>query len=554
MKIKKYIAMFLILAVALSMVACKGAEDKESAETSTAAPESTVQAEKALNEYEDVMKLKVAYFNGTAQPPDPVNNLTVKYIRDTVKIDLSESIFLGGEDPYQKMSLMVASQEMPDVIVGWRVPQLTELINQFADAGMLLETEPYFKYIPNITKHYTDATLDVVRNPKDSKLYEVPSWCVNPDLKDYKYTIEPNLSLVIRRDLVDQNGLKIPKTMDEFYNLLKTFKTLPDVKGQKIIPLQNFNWDDFELLIGGGFDIWKHRMDLNDAEKRTVSMYETSDYIEFLKYAAKLYREGLIDPEIFTSSYQIAYERMGAGRTGVCVDWPNNIDTNTGALQKNVPNGMLEAMSVPSVDGNGHTEYWQVATLGACDTIISKNVSDPARIMKFFDWQFTQEGWATVAMGAPSKEEGSWYIEDGKAYYNKDVYDAKVAADPAYATKIGGWVYMTVGQFQYKPEDIGLICEKISDAQRVYAAEQNMDDVWMNQEYERWQAIAPGPVKTEKNTAVTQLIKSAVSEIVMKAKSDEEVVAMHKKMMEKAIAAGLTAVQQEEYASIKALK
>jgi ABC-type glycerol-3-phosphate transport system substrate-binding protein len=549
----KTLYMLLVLVTVISMlVSCAQSTPTAGPTSGPTSGPTADPAEKTLQEYTDVMKVDCAFYVGTAAPPDLMNNLTVKYIRDTLKIDISGSIFLAGENAAEKMALMVASKTMPDVINFWKDPIMDELVKQFADAGMLLETEPLFKYIPTITPNYTKIVLDINRNPTDGKIYSVPSWAVNPDNKAVSYTIEPNLDLVVRRDLLDTVGKPLPKTMEDFYQLLVAFKELPDVNGKKMIPLQPLmGFSDFEMLVGAGFGIWKHRKDMNEAEKRLVNMYEVPEYVEFLKYAAKLYREGLVDPEMFVTTYEKCYERVGEGRVGVYIEWPNNIDVNNAAIQKNIPSAKYEAISVPRLDGLGTTDYWHTATLGACTTIVNKNFPDPVRLMKFFDWQFTTEGWATVALGAPSKTEGAWYMEGGDYFFNKPVYDELVKIDPSYSNKIGAWVYFMVGQLVYLPEDIGLKYEGGTDPDRLLAKERNIDDVYMDQEYELWQAIPMGPIEKEKGTAITQIFTNMTQSIVMESKTDAEVVTAYNTMMDEAKSAGLIEMLKEQYQLIK---
>lgn len=517
----------------------------------TVAPTSA-EVEKDLKDYTDIMKIDCAIFTGVGAPPDLVNNLTVKYIRDNYKIDLSGATFLAGENPADKMALMVASNEMPDVVNFSRSSVMDELVIQFADAGMLLELEPLFKYIPTITPNYTKTILDTNRNPTDGKIYSLPSFTVNPENKSVNYTIEPNIDMVVRKDLLQQLGKDIPETMDEFYDLLVAFKGLPDVNGKKFIPYHPLHgFRDFEMLIGAGFGIWKHRKDVNESEKRLVNMYELPEYLEFLKFSAKLYREGLVDPEMFTNALAKTYERVGEGRVGIYNEFPNNIDVNNVSIRKNIPTATYEAITVPRLTDLGSTEYWQTTTLGSCTTIVNKDIADPVRLMKLFDWMFTTEGWSTVAWGAPSKTQGAWYMENGDYFYNKPVYDALVKAEPSYGQTIGAWKYWLVGQLVYLPEHIGLKYEGGTDPDRLLAKERNINEVWMDQEYELWQAIPMGPIETEKGTAISQIFTNMTQQIILESKSDAEVMESYNTMMEEAKKAGLIEMLKEQYALIK---
>lgn len=522
------------------------------AATAEPTPEPTT-AEKSLQDYPDVMKLKVAYYVGTACPPDAVNNPTVKYIRDTCKVDLSESIFLAGEDAITKMGLMVASNSMPDVVNFATGPQYTDLVAQFASAGMILETEPYFQYIPHMTQSFTDTIIKSYRDSSDNKLYCLPSFTVNMDNKNIKYTVEPNTDMVVRKDLLDQLGLQAPVTMDDLYNVLTKLKTLPAVGGKAFIPLEVLNgYGDFEQLIGGGFGIWTHRTDMNDAEKRTVDKHETSDYLEFLKYAAKLYREGLVDPDMFATSWDKTNAKVCEGRVGIALEYPNSINKDNSTTQKTIPTAKFEAISLPRLPSVQNTMYWPNSTLGWMNTIVSKKAADPVRVMKLLDWMCTTEGWATVAWGAPDKVKGPWYIENGKDYWNASTWAALTKSDSTWVSGYGNWVYFIVGVQSFLPQDIGInLPEGDANPDRTLAAQRNNSEIWTNQEYELWQAIPAGPVATEKSTAIQSIFDTQCQQIIMSCKSDEEVVAKYNAMMQDAKNAGLIEMLQEKYQQIQ---
>ena len=501
------------------------------------------------------MKLNVAYYIGTASPPDAVNNPTVKFIRDTCKVDLSGSIFLGGDDPVTKMSLMVASGSMPDVVNFGTGQQYSDLVSQFADAGMILETEPYFSYIPHITNNYTDTVLNSYRNPSDGKLYCLPSFTVNManDDKLFHYTIEPNTDMIVRTVSLSQVGVAEPVTMDDLYNALTKLKTLPAVNGQSFIPLEVLSgYSDFEMLIGGGFGIWTHRKDMDDADKRTVDIHETADYLAYLKYAAKLYREGLVDPDLFTTSWDKTSVNVRDGRVGIALDYPNDIGVDNTTIQKTIPTAKFEAISLPRLPTVTNTMYWQNSTLGWMNTIISKKVSDPIRVMKLLDWMCTTEGWATVCWGAPDKAKGPWYEDNGVGYWNASAWAAAGKADSTWQTGYGGWVYFITGVLAYLPQDIGLkLPEGDSNPDRTLAAQRNNSEVWTDQEYELWQAIPPGPIATAKNTAIQSIFQTQCQQIIMTCKSDDEVVAKYNAMLQDAQNAGLTDVEKEKYQQIQ---
>ncbi len=563
----KFASVMLAICITMTLFAgCGNTEqnaDNSSTGSSTTASSQAAGGEsqadpygKKLEEYTEDMKLSPYYGIGTASPTDPVNNATVKYIRDKFKIDLSGSIFISGENPVDKISMMIASNDMPEVVCMGVDTTMKELVNKFADAGMIIETSDYIqKFMPNLNKHFTDTILNSYVNAKDDKLYCIPGGTVNTDLKDFKYTVEANLDLAIRTDLLAKVGKSVPTNPDELYGVLKAFKDLPAVNGNKMIPYQPLSeGGDIQTHIGAMFGIWTHRGAVNESEQRMTVMQEFPDYLQYLKYAAKLFREGLIDPETYKTTYQIVYERVKQGRVGLYGIWPNDIINNNAAMKVNFPDAEYEPIKLPRVAGLENTQFWPVSTYGWMMTIVSKKVKDPERVIKLIDWMASPEGWATMCWGAPSKEDGAFYIENGKLIHNTEFVQKKAAEDPTYIGKNrGGWVYFLTALLQYLPTQI---CDVAGDVNplRTKAAELNKDDLYINPEQEAIDQLPMGPVKKEKFPVVTTLLKEKEAKLIMTAKDDAQVETMYNDMMKEAVKAGLYDYLKEDYQAVQALK
>ncbi len=95
---------------------------------------------------------------------------------DKFKISLDDVTWPAGEDVVNKINMMVASGEMPDVVQYWSDP---EVFNRLADAGMLLELDDLIsEHMPNYLEYVNDDILSLFRNPKDGKLYMLPSFTI----------------------------------------------------------------------------------------------------------------------------------------------------------------------------------------------------------------------------------------------------------------------------------------------------------------------------------------------------------------------------------------
>ena len=503
----------------------------------------------ALTDYEEPMVLSAYLGTGTLEPQDQENNALVQFIKNKFNIDISGTQFLTG-DRDQELGLMIASGEMPDVVVTGTSPNDLKIVHQFVEAGMLLETEDLLRKSPNIMQDLNETAIDYFRE-EDGKLYAVPSYGINPENTETQYSSEPNLTWFKRTDLFEKLGIEDPKTPDDLYEALKKISELDAADGTKYIPLQGADASFYEIMIGGMFGVWTHRKDINEEEQRFTRKEEFPEYVDFLKYMAKLYREGLVDPELFMTDQSVAISRQREARVGIGITWPNDIDVLEVAAQQVDPETRYNAFRMPRVEGLENTQYWQTLTLPNYCTLISAKAKDPERIMKFLDWQVSTEGWLCMCYGAPTTDvaQGCWYEEGDQYYYDQAARDEYTAKDPTYENQVlGGWTYMMAGRYVYHINHQGFAnVTESPDKQRMEAREYNMPEVFMDTEWELVQKLPEGPVAAAKSIAVDKVFNDGYQKIIMEAKDDDEVQAMYDEMIENAISAGLRDIEKEQY-------
>jgi len=233
--------------------------------------------------------------------------------------------------------------------------------------------------------------------------------------------------------------------------------------------------------------------------------------------------------------------------------WPSTISGLTTLLQKVVPEGNYMPMPLPKADGVGDSEYWPVITLGSSAIVISKKVSDPERLFKYLNWMSTNEGWATMVWGPPSKDNGNWFIDDsGKLIDNKELADQKMV-DPKWYPSLGGWAYGLVGILQYT-QDLVLDQAREKEPIRQLAKTMSDSDIFMDTIYDIYSMSPDGPVGQVKKTDITKIFTEQEAKIIMDSKSDQQVEDSYKQMMEAANKAGLIEVLKEDYQRYQEIK
>lgn len=515
-KMKKLTCLILCILIVTLMAACQTSApqatsaapkqtDTPQKETATktaetATPEaSEPEAVASLESYTDVMPLSGLITSYMGGPSKGTDTMFYKLMLKRFNIDLA-GVEWDVNDGLSKVSMYAASGNMPDFIVlGTQDANARSVAAEMAEAGMLLEIEPLIRqYAPNLMHYQSEEVMNIMRDA-DGKLYRLPNFSIKPELQN-ELTVEVLTVLMARDDMMKKVGIEDPKTTEDFYKLLKGMKELPAVDGKAIIPFSSVAG---LFPINAMFGLLKYRMVPNDQEKRMVSQYETPEYLSFLKYASKLYREGLIHNEIYTTTWEKPYYELApGGYAGVVTMWSPDVENISNQVkQKFGEQASFRVIPLPKAPGVDKTEMGYNFTLGSTFTVFSAKTSDPVRLAKYLDWLCTKEGIATMGFGPPSKEEGVWYIDEstGKFVQNKKVELAKNAETPGYNSNVlGSWSYGLTGVIKFTPdllydEDVVPQIGRV-DAKKLYA-----DDIYINPTYDRYTMMPAGEISKAKS-------------------------------------------------------
>ncbi len=213
-------------------------------------------------------------------------------------------------DYTEKKNLLIASGDLPDAFYAAGFTDY-ELINYGKDGTIIPLEDLIDQYAPNLKallKRRPDIKLAITAT--DGHIYGLPSW------EENNLEINPFFH-VINKSWLDQLGLPVPQTLDEYTAALLAFKTQdPNGNGKPDeIPLSfmHMQWCmDIAGLFGafGLPDNLEHRVVRNG---QVIFTAIQPQYKEALTYFhEKWYKQGLIDPESFT---QDAAQYLSKGKT-----------------------------------------------------------------------------------------------------------------------------------------------------------------------------------------------------------------------------------------------
>lgn len=213
----------------------------------------------------------------------------------------------------EKTNIMFASEDLPDAFASdidtsLYYEQLVELDDLIA------------KYAPNSQKLIERPGYAAALQAPDGKIHQLPGG-------DESYHNQIDQTLWINQEWLDKLGLKMPTTTDEYYEVLKAFKTQdPNGNGQADeIPL-TFNgvaqWATGMGELFGSFGVVENELHMMVQDGKAIFPAEQQGYYDALVWMNKLFKEGLIDQEAFSLSLdQYNSKYKGKDIAGSLVAW-----------------------------------------------------------------------------------------------------------------------------------------------------------------------------------------------------------------------------------------
>ena len=310
MKKKKILALMMAVSMAGSLAACGGGDSSKGTSKGGASEGST---EDGMVELTYMHKL-----NGTEKyvgDDDINNNVWTRCYQDDLGIKLNYTIAAAGDDYTQKLTMAIASNELPDLM---DLPP--EEFSELANAGMLADiTDSYEKDASDLLKQTieVDGGIQLASAKVDGKLYGLPQLSAADGICDL---------LWIRTDWLENLGLKAPTTMDELIEVAKAFRyNDPDGNGQddtwgigfqKAIVSEDGaspgSYEGFFAAYGAYAKAWVK----GDDGKITYSGINNG-IKDALTQLNQMYEDGLIDPEFGVKDTVKLGEDISAGKVGM---------------------------------------------------------------------------------------------------------------------------------------------------------------------------------------------------------------------------------------------
>jgi putative aldouronate transport system substrate-binding protein len=212
---------------------------------------------------------------------------------------------------------------------------------------------------------------------------------------------------IVRQDWLDKLDLETPKTLDDFYNVLKAFKERdPDGNGKD---------DTYGLSTAGLYEIQgfmsaagvKQRYVMEDGKR--VIPYATDAAIPVYEFFAKLYKEGIMDPNFVTNDTGMMRNMFLTDRVGMVTYWDAWVGMFNNMKQQEDPNTAFVAKGIPGAEGpngdvmlrRGDPDVW----------VMPINAEHPETAKEFLEFWHTKEG---ITLGSIGIQDHDYTVKDGK--------------------------------------------------------------------------------------------------------------------------------------------
>jgi putative aldouronate transport system substrate-binding protein len=278
---------------------------------------------------------------------------------------------------YEKMNLRIASNDLPDAFFLW-IPRDVE--TKRGPDGTLISLENLIdKYAPNYKK-----IMDKFPSIKPSTTYldgHMYTTAVAQDLKsDLTY------KEWINKKWLDKLGLAIPKTIDEFYGVLKAFKEKdPNGNGKADeVPLSFEMSSALKSFLLSPYGMISNGSEIVNGKATFVPV--TNEYKQFLTMTNKMYTEKLLDNDL----YILTFERFIAkGKQNIlgCFDAssPEYVVGSENAKD-------YIALSPLTSTTNSKKTWWKFWDIYPGGFAITKANTHPEATTRWYDVLFSEEG------------------------------------------------------------------------------------------------------------------------------------------------------------------
>ena len=365
----------------------------------------------------------LTYWTHSVPHPDYANYKDQPFYKELmartgVNVDYQFAPAGQGQEAF---NILIASNKLPDIIMfDWF--WLPGGPDKYMNEGYITELNDYLpKYAPSLSKYLSDnPNIDRMVKNDSGTYYAFPCLLGADQLSVYA-------GFSVRKDLLDEYGLEVPTTIDEWHDMLVTFKN----NGVKMpLSLANTVGEFCESYnVGKTF-----YLDDNGEVKYGPIEDGWKDCIVMLK---QWYDEDLIDKDFGAMDWNIMSAKVAAGDVGASQSsgfdlaiWDSSAKARGLSLD-------IVATPYPTLVKGERPRMGQKENLfhGYSGGAITKASKNKELAAKFLDYAYSEEGHIFYNYGI---EGESYTMVDGMPTYTRLVLDGDMTMNLKRYTPVGG--------------------------------------------------------------------------------------------------------------------
>lgn len=315
-------------------------------------------------------------------PDEPNNSFIEKMVAnyEAEHPDIDIVVTSAANDPYkEKIKVVMGSDDRPDIFFSW----VGDFTNRFVREGLLLDITEEFEG----NKEWKDSLIASQIEPfySDGKLYGLP---FRLDAKVFFYNI----------DIFEENGVKPPKTWDEFIEVCETLKS------NGVTPIAYGNqelWPSSHYIGTFNSRLVNNETRLKDYDP-TSGEFTDQGYVKALEYYQQMVP--YFNEFVNGTSYEMARNQFATGQTAMSFMETIEIPMLAEEVSEDFNYGMFQFPTFS--DGEGNQKFVTGAPEGF---VISSSAKYPEETIDFLRYmtgpevgkqQVREIGWFNASKGS----------------------------------------------------------------------------------------------------------------------------------------------------------
>lgn len=187
--------------------------------------------------------------------------------------------------------------------------------------------------------------------------------------------------MLIRQDWLTELGLEMPKTIADWDNVLRTFK---EKKGATLSGMwAGLQGLEYAFAVTDGFFVDGKNVHFGPVE---------DNYGLFLNQFHTWYKDGVLDPDIFTESTDAVYAKIASGEIGAIFGYTGSTFNKILTMDADVAAGWVPAPVAVLSEENPINVAFKTQPMQTTGYMISADCKHPELAAQFIDWIYSEEG------------------------------------------------------------------------------------------------------------------------------------------------------------------